>query len=79
MAEFNYDEAIEAYRDGYQVDTFNTTVKTSLAEAYNTRGLDYVTKEKYLQAVADFKEALALFPDNADYQTNYDSVAAYDS
>ena len=79
MAELNYDEAIKAYRDGFQVDTYNQTVKSNLAEAYNTRGLDYVSKEKYLQAVADFKEALALFPDNADYQANYDSVAAYDS
>ncbi len=78
MAELNFDEAIKAYRDGYQVDTFDQTIKLNLAEAYNTRGLDYLTKEKHLKAVADFKEALALFPDNADYQANYDSVSAYD-
>ncbi len=78
MSDYDYDEAIEAYRQAYQIDVDDETAKTKLAEAYNTRGESYRTSEKYKLAAADFKEALHLFPDNATYQENYDSVKYYE-
>ncbi len=74
-----YDKAVATYLKAYRVDTSNGSSKAKLANGYNVRGLDYRTKGRFALAVADFKEALHLFPDNAEYQANYDSVAAYDN
>jgi tetratricopeptide (TPR) repeat protein len=74
-----FDEAVEIYRETYKVDLYNDTSKLKLANAYNERGLDFINKSKPIQAVKDFKEALALFPDNAEYQANYNSVSGYDN
>jgi len=78
VAELDYDAAIEAYRQAYHGDQTNLNTKQKLAGAYNARGLDYIFLENQRAAVADFKEALRLFPDNAEYQANYDSVRAWD-
>ncbi len=78
LAQRQFDRAIETYLRGYRVDVSNDAIKSKLAEGYNTRGLDYMDKEQPIQAVVDFKEALHLYPDNSEYQANYDSVAAYD-
>ncbi len=75
----NYTDAVEAYLAAFKVDTTDADTKQKLAGAYNARGLSYVEDEDYAQAAADFKSALLLFPDNAEYQANYDSVAPWDS
>lgn len=74
-----YDKAVATYLEAYRVDTSDANSKAKLANGYNVRGLDYRTKGRFTLAVADFKEALHLFPDSAEYQANYDSVAAYDN
>ncbi len=79
LARLDYAGAIDAYRGAYELDQYDEVSKTKLAEVYNTRGLDYINKDKPIQAAKDFKEALALFPDNAEYQSNYASVEAYDN
>ncbi len=78
MSSANYDDAIAAYRSAYELDTSNQTVKQSLAGAYNSAGLYHKQFEEYAEAAADFKEALLLFPDNTEYQDNYNSVAPWD-
>ncbi len=78
-ANLNYGDAIEAYRQAYLVDTYNAEVKQKLATQYNARGLDYVSWEKYKLAALDFKEALRLFPGNAEYQANYNRYSAWDT
>jgi tetratricopeptide (TPR) repeat protein len=75
----NYTDAIEAYQAAFQIDTTNADTKQKLATAYNARGLSYVEDEKYAKAAADFRAALRLFPDNSEYQSNYKSVAPWDS
>jgi tetratricopeptide (TPR) repeat protein len=74
----NYTTAIEAYRQAYEMDTSNATSKQKLAGAYNVRGLDYMDQELWAKAATDFKEALALFPDNTTYQHNYNMVSPWD-
>ena len=59
-------------------DPQTATSNSKLAGAYNARGLDYKSTEDMDAAVKDFKAALRLFPDNADYQANYNSVKAWD-
>jgi tetratricopeptide (TPR) repeat protein len=78
LAQRQFDRAIETYLKGYRVDVADDTIKSKLAAGYNRRGLDYMDKEQPIQAVVDFKEALHLYPDNSEYQANYDAVAAYD-
>jgi tetratricopeptide (TPR) repeat protein len=75
----NYDDAIEAYAAAFKIDTTNAGTKQKLADAYTARGLDYASSADYTKAVADFKAALHLFPDNSTYQTNYNSVAPWDT
>ncbi len=75
----NYDDAVEAYRKAYKLDTQNTAVKEKLANAYNARGLNYKDEEEFLKAAQDFHSALLLFPDNATYQSNYNSVSAWET
>jgi tetratricopeptide (TPR) repeat protein len=75
----NYDDAVEAYRQAYRVDTTSVESRQKLATALTARGLDYKSQEKYAKAVLDLKEALRLFPDNAAYQANYDSVSPWDT
>jgi tetratricopeptide (TPR) repeat protein len=75
----NYTDAIEAYRAAFKVDTTDAATKQKLATAYNARGLSYVEDEEYAKAAVDFRSALLLFPDNAEYQANYNSVAPWDS
>jgi tetratricopeptide (TPR) repeat protein len=70
----DYTEAIAAYRAAYEIDTTHETAKFKLAEAYNTRGLEYKSQGLFELAFLDFREALHLFPDNEEYQANYDSV-----
>ncbi len=77
-AGLEYDNAVEAYRQAYQLNTHNHTAKSKLAEAYNTRGLYHYEFEDYTLAVDDFEEALNLFPDNEEYQDNYNMVRHYD-
>jgi tetratricopeptide (TPR) repeat protein len=66
------------YQEAFKLDPQNATSKSKLAGAYNARGLDYKSTEDMDAAVKDFKAALRLFPDNADYQANYNSVKAWD-
>jgi tetratricopeptide (TPR) repeat protein len=74
-----YDTMIQAYGEAYKLDTTNVANKQKLAEAYNARGLDYRFFQKWKLAVADFKEALHLFPDNAGYQANYNALSSWDT
>ncbi len=74
----SYTAAIDAYRAAYELNIYSQTNKQKLAGAYNARGLDYKQRELYAQAALDFKEALALFPDNATYQSNYNLVSPWD-
>ena len=69
-------QAITAYQAAYDLDRDNETAKFSLAEAFNTRGLFYrsLGEDFYDLAAEDFLSALHLYPDNEDYQANYDSV-----
>lgn len=69
--------AITAYQAAYDLDKSNETSKSSLAEAFNTRGLFYKSlgEDFYDMAADDFLEALDLYPDNQEYQDNYDSVS----
>lgn len=73
---YDHYAAITAYQEAYRMDTDNQTAKSSLAEAFNTRGLFYrsLGQDFYELAAADFLEALHLYPDDEDYQGNYDSV-----
>jgi len=68
--------AITAFQEAYDLDNDNEDAKFSLAEAFNTRGLFYrrLGEDFYSDAAEDFLEALDLYPDNSDYQDNYDSV-----
>ncbi len=74
---YDHTAAIEAYDEAYQLNKLNETAKSKLAEAYNTRGLWYrsLGTSYYDEARADFYEALQLYPDNDEYQSNYDSVS----
>jgi tetratricopeptide (TPR) repeat protein len=78
MSALDFDDAIQAYRDAWLIDLDDIAVKQKLADAYNARGLDYLDWEKPEKAVYDFKEALRLFPDNEEYQANYDRVWVWD-
>ncbi len=73
---YDHHQAITAFQAAYDLDHDNATAKFSLAEAFNTRGLFYKSlgEDYYQQAADDFLEALDLYPDNQDYQDNYDSV-----
>ena len=76
VAAHDHHQAITAYQAAYDLDNDNETAKFSLAEAFNRRGLFYrsLGGDFYEQAADDFLEALDLYPDNEDYQDNYDSV-----
>jgi tetratricopeptide (TPR) repeat protein len=76
-AAYDHHQAITAYQAAYDLDESNETAKFSLAEAFNTRGLFYrsLGADFYEQARNDFLAALNLYPDNEDYQDNYDSVS----
>ena len=73
---YDHHQAITAYQAAYDLDKTNETSKTSLAEAFNTRGLFYKSlgNDFYSMARDDFRDALKLYPTNEDYQDNYDSV-----
>jgi tetratricopeptide (TPR) repeat protein len=77
VAAYDHHQAITAYQAAYDLDHHNETAKFSLAEAFNRRGLFYrsLGEDFYELAAADFLEALDLYPDNDDYQDNYDSVS----
>ncbi len=76
-AAYDHHQAITAYQAAYDLDESNETAKFSLAEAFNTRGLFYrgLGEDFYEQAADDFLAALDLYPDNEEYQDNYDSVS----
>jgi tetratricopeptide (TPR) repeat protein len=76
VAAWDHHQAITAYQAAYDLDHDNETSKFSLAEAFNRRGLFYrsLGADFYDQAADDFLEALDLYPNNEDYQDNYDSV-----
>ncbi|MBI5865840.1 MAG: tetratricopeptide repeat protein [Planctomycetes bacterium] len=74
LADYKHDAAISAYRLAYQLDTSDSTSKTKLATAYNTAGLFYRDLNERSRAAGYFREALHLYPDNSEYQSNYDSV-----
>lgn len=78
LANHNWDDAVDAYLEAFQIDTSNVESKGKLANAYNARGLDHMDWERWQDAALDFKNALLLFPDNPEYQANYDLVKAYD-
>ncbi|MFQ5805012.1 MAG: tetratricopeptide repeat protein [Phycisphaerae bacterium] len=75
-AAYDHHQAITAYQAAYDLDNDNETAKFSLADAFNTRGLFYKSlgEDFYEQAADDFLAALDLYPDNQEYQDNYDSV-----
>jgi len=75
----NYDDAVEAYRSAFKIDTQNAAVRQKLANAYNARGLNYKDEEEFQKAAQDFHSALLLFPDNATYQANYNSLSAWET
>jgi tetratricopeptide (TPR) repeat protein len=79
MAATDYTDAVRAYSAAYKLDTTNTASRQKLADSYTARGQDYVYFKQWTQAVADFKNALQLFPDNATYQANYNSVSGWDT
>lgn len=74
LSEYKHDAAISAYRLAYQLDTGDSTSKTKLATAYNTAGVYYRALDERDRAAGYFREALQLYPDNQEYQDNYDSV-----
>jgi len=76
-AAYDHHQAITAYQAAYDLDNSNETAKSSLADAFNTRGLFYKSlgEDFYEQAADDFLAALDLYPDNEEYQANYDSVS----
>ncbi|MEW6249513.1 MAG: tetratricopeptide repeat protein [Planctomycetota bacterium] len=78
-ASFNlrYDDAVTAFREAYTVDLTNADNKRKLAVAYNTRGLDHYANQRMAKAAADFKEALELFPDDPEYQANFELVRGW--
>ena len=73
----DHSQAILAYGLAYDLDPDDDSVKLKLADAYNTRGLFYrqLGGDYYGDAADDFLAALDLFPNNGDYQSNYDSVS----
>lgn len=73
-----YDDAVKSYLEAYKLDTYDVNTKQKLANAYNARGLNYQDEEDFRAAVKDFKAALQLFPDNVQYQANYDALKAWD-
>lgn len=72
-----FDEALAAYKAAYALKKDDDVSKGKLANGYNARGLNHKTYSRFRDAAIDFREALALYPNNSDYQTNYDSVSAY--
>ncbi len=75
----NYSDAIDAYLQAFNIDRDNEAARLKLANGYNARGVYYRDEEEdYRAAVKDFKNALRLFPDNPEYQANYDTVAPWD-
>jgi tetratricopeptide (TPR) repeat protein len=77
LATLQYDDAVEAFKSAYDIDHTDLTSKTKLAAAYNTRGLWHKENQRFRDAALDFREALALFPENTEYQDNFDSVRGY--
>lgn len=76
-AALDWEAAIDAYRTAFEADTDNTDSRFQLADTYNAAGLYYVNIDDKEQAAEYFLEALHLYPDNAEYQANYDSVKNY--
>lgn len=75
-AAYDHGQAITAYQAAYNLDKSNETSKSGLAQAFNRRGLFYrsLGRDFYRDAAADFRSALDLYPNNEDYQNNYNSV-----
>jgi tetratricopeptide (TPR) repeat protein len=75
-AGYDHGQAIAAYQAAYDLDKDNATSKTSLADAFNRRGLFYrsLGRDFFGDAANDFQSALDLYPDNQGYKDNYDSV-----
>jgi tetratricopeptide (TPR) repeat protein len=74
LATYQHDAAISAYRFAYELDSADSTSKTKLATGYNTAGVYYRALDQRSRAADYFREALRLYPDNQEYQDNYNSV-----
>lgn len=77
-AVLDFAEAISTLRSAFDLDHGNATSRLNLATVYNSAGLFYRDHESdKATAAAHFLEALHLYPGNAEYQANYDSVKYY--
>lgn len=75
LAVLDFAEALTSLRSAFNLDTQNTTSRQNLATGYNSAGVFYRDHESDKESAAGyFLEALHLYPDNAEYQANYDSV-----
>lgn len=79
LANLNYTDGVDAYKEAYKLDATNLGSRQKLADAYTTRGLYLKSEDEMELAVADFKEALRLFPDNQTYQDNYNALKGWDT
>ena len=77
-ASYNHNDAVAAYLEAYKLDTTNVANRQKLADAYNRRGVDHIDWQRWTSAVSDFRNAMQLFPDNAEYKANYASVSHWD-
>lgn len=78
LAVLDYAEALSALKSAFNLDTGNQTSKQNLATGYNQAGIFQRDHEEDKSAAAGyFLEALHLYPDNEEYQANYDSVKYY--
>lgn len=67
---------MQAGRYGEAIDQLHKYIAANPqeSEGYNLRGLCYEKREEYRYAVLDFRRAVRLTPDNAEYKKNLDRV-----
>jgi len=69
---------MQAGRYGEAVDQFNKYISANprAADGYNLRALSLQNRKDFVNAILDFRRAIRLEPQNAEYQSNLDKAIA---
>lgn len=74
LSQYKFDDAILAFKNAYDLNRDDGDRKFQLADTYNRAGLYYMALGDDARAAGYFQHALGLYPDNQEYQDNYDSA-----
>ena len=64
-----YDKALEQLQRAYSLNSYDTTIRKNLAEAYTYVGKRRMDRNQFDEAATFFDNARELFPDNSRYAT----------